>query len=667
MKCHSTNTNRSSNYNNISNNNDKGYCKHNHFISSMFYYLRNHNHNNDYHNHCNHNHYSNHKPLHGISRLLTSPTDTMTLLMSVSTAFCLSLTLNFIINNILVPHNTYATESSISLSIGNNNKVSVDISSTSANGAFKKSSPTTISASTNNATGYTLSISAPTNAGSDYDKLINNNDNNAKLTSIQSSITEEQFKALNATAYNNMWGYLPSKYCTGNTSDTCSTNTSFLKAPTTTGDTLDITNSANSTANDYNLSIGARIDSSTKSGKYQNTFVVKLIGNAIPYSIVYDDNVVSNMPTDVSSTTPNSTVTIENKTPVRAGYKFLGWCLGTEDTSNITTLNGTDTCSSTIYQPNSTLSIDQTGTGNNFRLYAMWKEIITFNKAYAAAGKTQSGGYYIMQDANASICSAVDEDQVGEVKDSRDGTIYHIGKLKDGNCWLLDNLALDLTNDTILNSLSADNTNIDTTNDPGALEALKGTTLGTTSDKYATAKVANWTSGYSSSAPLVNLTNKDRTAPNGTSSDPMQSQATSGGWKYGGYYNYCAASAGSYCYGNGPSSGNATSDICPKGWRMSTGNTSGEYSALANAIYGSTGSTSDSTAYANYRNALRLPLSGYFLNGSARDQGSYGGFWSSTRLDSNYMHILSLHTSLVNPANDSGRSSGRSVRCVLGS
>ena len=151
----------------------------------------------------------------------------------------------------------------------------------------------------------------------------------------------------------------------------------------------------------------------------------------------------------------------------------------------------------------------------------------------------------------------------------------------------------------------------------------------------------------------------------------MQSQATSGGWKYGGYYNYCAASAGSYCYGNGTSggtsSGNATSDICPKGWRMPTGNTTGEYSALANAIYGSTGSTSDSTAYANYRTALRLPLSGEFYNGSARNQGLGGVFLVSTGSGYYIRDALTLGTSSVNPGNTNGREFGNSVRCVLGS
>ena len=116
MKCHSTNINRSTNYNNISSNIDKGYCNHNHFISSMFYHLRNHNHVNDYHNHCKHKNYPNHdsnnshKPLHGISRLLTSPTDTMNRFIL---CLCFMFTLNYIIN-ILDPHYSYAdTEYSI--------------------------------------------------------------------------------------------------------------------------------------------------------------------------------------------------------------------------------------------------------------------------------------------------------------------------------------------------------------------------------------------------------------------------------------------------------------------------------------------------------------------------------------------------------------------------
>lgn len=100
---------------------------------------------------------------------------------------------------------------------------------------------------------------------------------------------------------------------------------------------------------------------------------------------------------------------------------------------------------------------------------------------------------------------------------------------------------------------------------------------------------------------------------------------------------------------------------------MPTGNTSGEYSALANEIYGSTGSTSDATAYANYRSALRLPLSGYFGYGSAFYQGSDGVWWSSTRSSNGSVHYLSANKSNIYPVNGNFRYGGYSVRCVLGS
>ena len=71
--------------------------------------------------------------------------------------------------------------------------------------------------------------------------------------------------------------------------------------------------------------------------------------------------------------------------------------------------------------------------------------------------------------------------------------------------------------------------------------------------------------------------------------------------------------------------------------------------------------------YANYRSALRLPLSGNFLGGSAREQGSYCRFWSSTRRDDNRMYYLYLTPSLVYPVMNDPRNYGYSVRCVLGS
>ena len=362
-----------------------------------------------------------------------------------------------------------------------------------------------------------------------------------------------------------------------------------------------------------------------------------------------------------SYSTDNGTTWVSgNAESTSTGYNGLPLDNNDEGATGITLIN-TDSAvasSSVKFKIGAKSSGTQpSGTYTNaVNFYAVTKtRPMTFDEAYAAAGKTKTNGYYTMQDATSSICSAVTEGQVGEVIDTRDNIVYHIGKLKDGKCWLLDNLALDLT----------------------TLGYLKNGG-GTTSDKYAITGVVNWTdspsyaSRYSYSDPLVNLTNKDvvPTSYNGTD-DPMKDAVVAGNWKVGGYYNYCAASAGSYCYGNGTSkgtsSGNATEDICPKGWRMPTSKTSGEYSALANAIYGSTDSTRDSTAYANYRSALRLPSSGRFKNGSANNQGSNGNFWSSTRIDDYGMYSLGFITNYLVPASYVDRDEGYSVRCLLGS
>jgi hypothetical protein len=141
--------------------------------------------------------------------------------------------------------------------------------------------------------------------------------------------------------------------------------------------------------------------------------------------------------------------------------------------------------------------------------------------------------------------------------------------------------------------------------------------------------------------------------------------------KIGVYYNYCAASAGSYCYGSGtsdtgsPSSDpntstirDVTEDICPAGWRLPTSSSNGEFATLYSA-YGSN--------YADFQTALATPLSGYFNYGTARTQGYNGSFWSSTWYNTNYMYYLYINSSNVNPSNYNYRNDGYSVRCLLGS
>ncbi|MBR3055882.1 InlB B-repeat-containing protein [Candidatus Saccharibacteria bacterium] len=392
----------------------------------------------------------------------------------------------------------------------------------------------------------------------------------------------------------------------------------------------------------YQVAVSSSQPAGTYTGKVKYVLVHPNTTAAGTYNIAYNANGGSGTTTGHTGVYNFDPVTLNANGFTRSGYAFAGWC--TTNTSQYSCTDGV------LYQSGD--GVTSLGTaGSTVTLYAIWNELCA--------------GYTTMQELDSSSIATLlpTTGSTATVCDTRDEGKYTIGKLADNNYWMLDNLALDLTDSTVLSAMDSTNTNASDT----TLGYLKNGG-GTTSDQYATAAVANWTSSYSYSAPLVNMTNKD-TVPQG--SDPLAAEALAGNWKIGGYYNYCAASAGSYCYGNGTSagtsSGNASESICPKGWRLPTGNTTGEYSALANAIYGSTGSTSDATAYANYRAALHLPLSGYFRNGSPLNQGSSGRWWSSTRNNNNYVYYLVAYTSYIYPALSDFRNYGFSVRCVMGS
>ena len=254
-----------------------------------------------------------------------------------------------------------------------------------------------------------------------------------------------------------------------------------------------------------------------------------------------------------------------------------------------------------------------------------------------------------MQSFDCSILANIGD--TTNARDTRDNEVYLIGKLADGKCWMLDNLRLDLRNSTVLNNTTESNTNASTT----TLNYLKNGG-GSTSDRYPTAKINNvpWTSSSQNyySIPMTISTYKDQTTKS----------YGEGSGKIGVYYNYCAASAGNYCFGDGTKagspSGNATEDICPKGWRMPTGGSSSEYQALYTAY------SSDVTSFLN---ALSTPLSGYFYSGSADSQGTFGDFWSSTYYFANYMYELYVDSYSVKPSGSNYRNRGYSVRCLLSS
>ena len=255
-----------------------------------------------------------------------------------------------------------------------------------------------------------------------------------------------------------------------------------------------------------------------------------------------------------------------------------------------------------------------------------------------------------------ATCATLSPGDIIELTDTRDGSVYKISKLADNNCWMLDNLRLDLTDSNVQSNLTSSTTNASN----ATLDYLKNGG-GTTSDRYPTSAVqSSMASSYS--VPRINTSYKDTDA---------SVTYGNGSGKIGVYYNYCAASAGSYCYGNGTSNTgspstdpNSTSlidtpeDTCPAGWRMPTSSSSGEYQAL----YAAYSSNVD-----NFRNALSTLLSGYFNGGSISSQGTYSDFWSSTWYNGSYMYRLYTTSSAISPSSYGYRYQGYPVRCILGS
>ena len=263
---------------------------------------------------------------------------------------------------------------------------------------------------------------------------------------------------------------------------------------------------------------------------------------------------------------------------------------------------------------------------------------VKYTMVHPADGRAP--GMMAIQDITAENCPTTPT----VVYDIRDDEEYTIQKLADGNCWLLDNLRLDLTDSDVQANLTSNTTNASDT----TLGYLKNGG-GTASDPYATASVARWTTSiYSFSAPLINTSDKNTTGSNGYAAG-----------KYGIYYNFCAASAGSYCYGNntspGTSVGDAEEDICPSGWRLPTGGNSGELKALYTA-YNSVDS--------DYINALRVPFSGYYYSGEPGGRNQNGDIWASTRNSERNMTRLYASSSTVDPQDYSNRIYGLSVRCI---
>ena len=226
-------------------------------------------------------------------------------------------------------------------------------------------------------------------------------------------------------------------------------------------------------------------------------------------------------------------------------------------------------------------------------------------------------------------CSAMTIGTTTTLYDSRDETAYIVGKAKDSKCWMLQNLKL---------GAKASSYTLNSTN-----SATNGFTL----------------NGKLSDGKFTYSTNNG----NNYTNDSSQFYCTS---DYGCYYNWYTATAGS---GTSATGSNVTVNysICPNGWNLPTGGSSGEFQALYGQYNSAALMLVDNPTTTKENTAGKIP--GFLLGGrynyyGANSVGSFGYYWSRTAFNGQYGYNLYLNTSSVNPAGNGSKYYGSSVRCL---
>ncbi|MCQ2049767.1 MAG: fibrobacter succinogenes major paralogous domain-containing protein [Candidatus Saccharibacteria bacterium] len=264
-----------------------------------------------------------------------------------------------------------------------------------------------------------------------------------------------------------------------------------------------------------------------------------------------------------------------------------------------------------------------------------------------------------MQDINDDIKASMIEERQYQLMDSRDGKIYWVAKLKDGNVWMTQNLDLNLNTETTLTPADSDITE-------------------------------NWTPSHTTIVGAANLNStnwaNDNNVPYSFDPENYYFDGSNSGWAgcnyltttcdhfsttsytqngehghVGNYYNWSAAVASNNTSATTEGTDMETS-ICPKGWRLPHGYQSpqeNDFETLTTAYSETT--NSDSAILAS---PLFFVHGGSILSGTLHDAPKFGYYWTSTASSDNYADRFHFYSNLINPAVNASHSFGHSIRCL---
>ena len=289
-------------------------------------------------------------------------------------------------------------------------------------------------------------------------------------------------------------------------------------------------------------------------------------------------------------------------------------------------------------------------------------------------------GIQTMQEMTSTICADAAENDTAQLTDTRDGKKYWVTKLADGNCWMTQNLDLDITE----SGLSANDTDIDA--DWTSSNAYPPTSTATSisqDDFYGSYDLGDYLQisfGGGSSVDAENVSDagflnvsgsewsdtyvaNGDTTPDWTTAD-RANHTYDAHYLIGNYYSWMDATAGT---GYGLTNGNASGSICPKNWHLpSQDDFSALIADLPQVLYPAISLPMAFTMSGRIMDDRDLAMEGF---GSIVIYGANGrgGFWSSGASPDNITAPPFLNI-VIGPAVVSGQQQfggwAYSVRCL---
>ena len=341
---------------------------------------------------------------------------------------------------------------------------------------------------------------------------------------------------------------------------------------------------------DYTAPVGMTVPTTLDLyAQWEPTYTIKYNGNGSD-----GDDVALMSSVSHDGLVEGDTVNLYASNFSRVGYGFAGWSFDPDAAE--------DLANATIYGPNETITAPAYTT-SEVSLYAVW----------IAPDQTDTFQTF----AESERCDAMTVGDVLALTDERDGNVYTVAKLADGKCWMTENMRLvlgsagtDGDGKTIVGAVSAvDGTvsalNASNTNNP-SFEFLHNSDLYDTWQQYTSSVGRN----------MINFgtTNMDRSATASyidTARSDWGIHQESSWYSYGVMYGWYTATAGRGLSSNTNYSDAVLGDICPVGWHLAKGTSTGEFSTLKSSV----GSL---VVYPN-----NFILSGeYYTSGDSPSQGS---------------------------------------------